>query len=234
LTKCHRNVNRPVAKGISNPIGLHKPEQQDPQAPKIDHEALLKHQDKNWTYFTVPYNEKGMNKCLSNIIFAMEKNPCADRSITQMWLGLTNPDERWTMEMLPIGCDMYVPALENFYDSDRSIQGFSKQAQEWAKQGKNQPEQHSETEWKQPRWYTTVNVTVDVKRALPKEGAKWLFTRMKTNEVVDGRLDVQGQIWDEHGNLIALAQYVWFVVETSRAVVTRAKKEGAGGEKSKI
>jgi hypothetical protein len=56
---------------------------------------------------------------------------------------------------------------------------------------------------------------------------------MKTNEVVDGRLDVQGQIWDDSGNLIALAQYVWFVVETSRAVITRATKEGAG-KQSKI
>lgn len=174
-----------------------------------------------------------MNRCLSNVYFAMEKTPCADKSITQMWLGLTNPDERWTMEMLPIGCDMYVPALENFYDSDRSIQGFSKLAQEWAKQGLNHSPEHGETEWKQPRWYTTVNMTVEVKRALPKEGVKWLFTRMKTNEAVDGRLDVQGQIWDDRGNLIALAQYVWFVVETSRAVVTKAKKEGSA-EKSKM
>jgi hypothetical protein len=144
-----------------------------------------------------------------------------------MWLGLTNPAQRWTMDMLPIGCDMYVPALENFYDSDRNVQAFARQAQEWAKHGMT-----DQTEWRQPRWYTTVNMTVDVKRALPKEGVKWLFTRMKTNEVVDGRLDVLGQIWDDGGNLIALAQYVWFVVETSRAVVTRAAKEGK--EKSKM
>lgn len=217
-------MNRSIAKGISNPIGLGK---LDPPVPPVNHEALLKHQDPNWTYFQIPYKDPSLNKCLSNIIFSIEKTPCADKSITQMWLGLTNPNQRWTMDLLPIGCDMYVPALENFYDSDRNVQAFARQAQEWAKHGMT-----DQTEWRQPRWYTTVNMTVDVKRALPREGVKWLFTRMKTNEVVDGRLDVQGQIWDDGGNLIALAQYVWFVVETSRAVVTRAAKEGK--EKSKM
>ena len=215
------NVNRSIAKGISMPMEM----KLDPPIPEINHDALLQHKDPNWTYFQIPYKDPSLNKCLSNIIFSMEKQPCADKSINQMWLGLSNPEQRWTMDMLGIGCDMYVPAVENFYDSDRSVQGFSKKAQEWAKNGMPQD---SSTEWNQPRWYTTVNMTVDVKRALPKEGVKWLFARMKTNEVVDGRLDVQGQIWDDGGNLIALAQYVWFVVETSRAVVTRATKEGAG------
>ena len=172
-----------------------------------------------------------MNKCLSNVLFSMERTPCPDKSITQMWIGLSNPEARWTNEMLPIGCDMYVPSLENFYDdSDRSIQFFAKQAVEWAERGP--PKDHGQTEWALPRWYTTVNMSVEVKRKLPEKGVKWLLTRMKTNEVVDGRMDVQGMIWDDSGNLIALAQYVWFVVETSRAVVTRAQNEGKG--KSKI
>ena len=213
-----RNVNRSIAKGISNPIGLGK---LDPPVPPINYTALMKHEDPNWTHFHIPYNDKGMNKCLSNILFCVQKDPCPDKSITQSWLGLSNPDQSWTNEMLPIGCDMYVPALENFYEeSDRNIQNFGKQSQQWAKTG--MPEK---TEWDLPRWYTTVNMTVDVKRKLPQEGVKWLFTRMKTNEAVDGRLDVQGHIWDDHGRLIALAQYVWFVVETSRAVLTKAKEE---------
>ena len=116
---------------------------------------------------------------------------------------------------------MYVPALENFYDSRRSAQGMVREAMKWAEQ--DLPPQH--TEWDLPRWYTTVNMSVEIKRVLPKEGVKWLFTRMRTNEVIDGRIDVHGQIWDEGGNLIALAQYLWFVVDTSRAVVTRAQQE---------
>lgn len=115
----------------------------------------------------------------------------------------------------------YVPALENFYDSRRSAQGLVREAMKWAAKGLLP----QNTEWDLPRWYTTVNMTVDVKRPLPEEGVKWLFTRMKTNEVNDGRLDVHGQVWDEDGNLIALAQYLWFVVDTSRAVITRAKQE---------
>ena len=120
----------------------------------------------------------------------------------------------------------YVPALENYFESRRSAQGMVNEAMKWAEKGL--PPQH--TEWDLPRWYTTVNMTVDIKRALPTEGVKWLFTRMRTNEIIDGRLDVHGQIWDEEGNLIALAQYLWFVVDTSRAVITRAGQENTKKE----
>lgn len=70
-------------------------------------------------------------------------------------------------------------------------------------------------------------MTIDVKRNLPEEGVSWLFTRMKMTEIIDGRCDVHGQIWDQYGNLIALAQYLWFVEEASRSTLTRAAKEGA-------
>ena len=206
-----------------------------PEVPPINHGLLLQHRDPNWTFFQLPYQDP---KCLSNIIFSMQKVPCPDKSITQMWLGFSNPEERWTNALLPVGCDMYVPALENFYeDSDRSVQAFARQSLEWAEQKKKEKEggkQHQAgSEWKQPRWYTTVNMSVEVKRALPEGGVKWLFTRMKTNEVVDGRLDVQGMIFDEQGRLVTLASYVWFVVETERSVARKAKREGEAG-KSKI
>lgn len=213
-----------------------------PNVPAVDFGLLLQHKDPTWTFFTLPYQDP---KYLSNCIFAMQKEPCPDRSITQQWLGLSNPAERWKTDMLPIACDMYVPALENFYEgSDRSIQAFARQSVEFAAAVKRrdereegadgtEPVHRASEEWKPPRWYTTVNMSVDVKRALPEEGVDWLFTRMKTNEVVDGRLDVQAMIFDEQGRLVALASYVWVVVETEGLAAGRAKKEGGAG-KSKM
>lgn len=75
--------------------------------------------------------------------------------------------------------------------------------------------------------YTTVNMTMDIKRNLPKEGVKWLFVRMKTTDVVEGRCDVHGQVRDEYGNLIALVQYLWFIMDASESTITRSTKESA-------
>ena len=76
-------------------------------------------------------------------------------------------------------------------------------------------------------------MSIDIKRALPGQGTKWLFARMKTLDVRDGRLDVRGELWDEHGDLIALMQYLWFVVDTSRSVIAQASRENGSG-RSKI
>ena len=211
------NINRRTSKGITQPTGF----ELDPPIPSINFDRVLENSDPNWFLFQVPYKKKSFNKCLSNILFVFEKEAHQDKNVMQCWLGLSNPEERWTTDKLGIACDMYVPALENYFGSRRSAQGMVDEAMKWREQGL--PPQH--TEWDLPRWYTTVNMTVDVKRTLPAEGVKWLFTRMRTSEVTDGRLDVHGQMWDEGGNLIALAQYLWFVVDTSRSVVTKMAQE---------
>ena len=170
----------------------------------------------------MPYRAASLNKVLSTVIFALEKQACADKSVVQSWIAWSNPQELWTTDKLAMACDFFVPASENFFkDSPRNSQALADMGMEYARSGppKIQPE------WPLPRWYSTVNMTLEIKRALPSEGVKWLFTRMKTKDVLDGRIDVHGEIWDESGNIIALTQQMWFVVDTSRAVVTQARKE---------
>ena len=132
--------------------------------------------------------------------------------------------------MLGIACDMFVPPLENYYESPKSAQGVVNRAKALGEKGKLE-ENHR---WDVPRWYTTVNITIDVKRALPEQGVKWLFTRMQMSEVNDGRCDVHGRIWDEHGNIIALAQYLWFVADVSQSSRGKAIEKESATRGSKI
>ena len=130
--------------------------------------------------------------------------------------------EKWTNEQLGVLCDLFTPAAENYYkDSRYTIQSIADRAVEVANRG----ESKEHWQWGGDRWYTTMEITIDVKRALPPEGAKWLFTRQKTIDVIDGRLSVRGEVWDEQKNLVALVQSSWLVVENSRAVISKARKE---------
>lgn len=87
------------------------------------------------------------------------------------------------------------------------------------------PEQHPE--WAAPRFYPTINLGVEVKKNLPAEGVKWLFTRFRMKGLRDGRFDLGCEVWDEGGELVAVSQQVWMVVEVD---VKAMKKRGPSGK----
>ncbi len=78
-------------------------------------------------------------------------------------------------------------------------------------------------------WFP-LSVSIEVNRALPAQGVKWLFTRMRTRELIDGRLEVSGEVWDEEGELVALSQQqVWIIVEAPKgAQVCHETRRGEG------
>lgn len=78
----------------------------DPSIPSVDFNSVLENNDNSWYCFRVPYKDRSLNKCLSNILFVFERNACEDRTIMQCWLGLSDPDERWRTDMLGLACDM--------------------------------------------------------------------------------------------------------------------------------
>lgn len=154
-----------------------------PPIPPIDFVATLEHRDPNWIRFDRRYDPVSMIKPLSCIIFALERQSIKDKSIKQSWIAWSNPRERWTTDKIPIACDLFIPPLENFYpDSPRNQPALVEMAMNMAKNGPRQ----APLVWSGARWYTTVNMTIDVKRALPEAGVKWLFQRMKTSDITDG------------------------------------------------
>ncbi|KAJ5458241.1 hypothetical protein N7475_009629 [Penicillium sp. IBT 31633x] len=70
-------------------------------------------------------------------------------------------------------------------------------------------------------WYPTVTLNVDMKKHLPAEGVEWLYSRIETKVVRDGRTDLEVTVLDEAGDVIALSTQVGLVVSASRNVGTR-------------
>lgn len=74
-----------------------------------------------------------------------------------------------------------------------------------------------------PFWYPTLLLNLDVKKALPEEGVKWLGVRVQMKKIKNGRMDLEVQVIDEEGELVALSHHVGFVLDAARNMAARTK-----------
>lgn len=64
--------------------------------------------------------------------------------------------------------------------------------------------------------YPTLSLSLEIKKD-PKD-SKWLFMKIRTHKILNGRFDQEVQVIDEEGDLVALSKHV------SRAVPLKGKK----------
>ena len=77
----------------------------------------------------------------------------------------------------------------------------------------------------QQMWYPTLLLNLDVKKALPAEGVKWLFSRVQAKQIKNGRYDLEVILMDAEGDLVALSHHVVFAVSAERNTAGRKKPE---------
>jgi acyl-CoA thioesterase FadM len=70
-------------------------------------------------------------------------------------------------------------------------------------------------------WYPTVLLNIDFKKPLPEEGVEWLFVRVDTKQIKNGRMDLEVVILDEGGDIVALSQHVALAVGSERNIAAR-------------
>lgn len=70
-------------------------------------------------------------------------------------------------------------------------------------------------------WYPTVLLNIEFKKPLPEEGVEWLFVRVDTKQIKNGRMDLEIVILDEGGEIVALSQHVALAVDSSRNIAER-------------
>jgi hypothetical protein len=70
-------------------------------------------------------------------------------------------------------------------------------------------------------WYPTVLLNLDIKKSLPEEGVDWLFVRVTTKQIKNGRMDLEIVILDEGGEIVALSHHVALAVGSERNVAER-------------
>ncbi|KAK6225702.1 hypothetical protein QIS74_01749 [Colletotrichum tabaci] len=75
-------------------------------------------------------------------------------------------------------------------------------------------------------WYPTLALNLDVKKALPAEGAEWLFIRSMAKVIRNGRLDLEVTVLDESGDVVALSTHVNMVLPAERNMKERSHVAG--------
>lgn len=114
---------------------------------------------------------------------------------------------RWTDAAVVYLLDMFPMALEGF--DTMSATAVAKE--------KGEPVPESMANF----WYPTVTLNIDMKKRLPREGVEWLYSRVVTKVVRDGRTDLEVTVLDEKGEVVALSTQVGLVVSASRNLGSR-------------
>jgi hypothetical protein len=68
---------------------------------------------------------------------------------------------------------------------------------------------------------TKVLLNLDVKKSLPEGGVEWLFVRVATKQIKNGRMDLEITILDEAGEIVALSHHVALAVPAERNIAKR-------------
>ncbi|KAL5364644.1 thioesterase-like superfamily-domain-containing protein [Aspergillus floccosus] len=114
-------------------------------------------------------------------------------------------DARWTNAAVAFLVDMFPMALDGFDAMSSTVEVDTR---------------HKPAS----KWYPTVTMNIDFKKRLPAGGVPWLYSRVHSKRVVNGRTDLDVVVLDEEGDVVALSSQVGLVVSASRNVGRRELK----------
>lgn len=186
--------------GISLDAGF----EMHPQPPPVDLKLLAADKDAHWgRQAEMPFAK--FRKASTKVQFHFPRAGQPHRSVGDEWIRMST-GENFTNETLGFIADMFPMPVEQFrekenpYELDASGAAKKKMAL---------------------FWYPTVLLNIDFKKALPEGGVKWLFSRCKTKQIKNGRMDLEIVICDEEGDLVALSHHVCLVVPAERNTAKR-------------
>lgn len=183
---------------------------------KIDFSALAnKGQDGRWIKLNPPYPE--FRRAAAQLeLYGPGKGDDQQKETGSMaidqWARFRpngDVNGRWTDAAIPYLIDMFPMALDGFDTVSANATAKEKGLKD-----------ASEID-KAKFWYPTVTLNVDMKKHLPVDGVEWLYSRIVTKVVRDGRTDLDVTVLDQNGDVIALSTQVGLVVSASRNLGTR-------------
>ena len=73
-------------------------------------------------------------------------------------------------------------------------------------------------------WFPTLVLNLDIKKALPQEGVEWLFARVYSKQIKNGRFDLEVVIMDAEGDIVALSHHSCLAVSAARNITRNKSK----------
>lgn len=203
------NTNLTTEKGESFPTDW----KLNPPLLPADFSKFASNTDENWErQENMPF--LGFRKSSARLNWYFPRKGQQFKSISDEWIGWST-GEKMTQDSLGFVADAFPLVVESYikerpYDITHDASG--KLVQEKAPTAAR-------------FWYPTLLLNLDVVKALPPEGVDYLFVRAQTKRVLNGRLDIEVTILDEHGDLVALSHHVTLVVDASRNLAKRRTKD---------
>lgn len=148
------------------------------------------------------------------------RNGQPKQSIIDEWLCLRN-GENWTNESLGSVVDTFPQVIESY------ILGEDPYSIEMEKRFTPKEQEQHMKGGSPGFWYPTLLLNLDVKKALPEEGVRWLFVRLQTKQIKNGRFDLEIVVLDQGGDLVALSHHVCLAVSSARNLAARRKVEAS-------
>ena len=141
-----------------------------------------------------------------------------------MWYCFRDPNSRFTNESLGFVCDSFPQIIESYLLDNLDCYSVDFERRY------SQNEQKKIMNHRARMWYPTLLLNLDIKKALPEEGVRWLLVRLQAKKINNGRYDLEVLALDESGELVAVSNHVCFAVGSERNTAAR-RKVGDGESK---
>ncbi|KAK3112499.1 hypothetical protein LTR53_011191 [Teratosphaeriaceae sp. CCFEE 6253] len=143
-------------------------------------------------------------------------------AVVDQWLCLRDSEDRFTDSSLGFVADCFPQIMETY------LLGYDPYAVDFER-SHSTAEQEELMKGKAAMWYPTLVLNLDVKKALPAEGVKFLFLRVQAKSIKNGRFDLEVIVKDAEGDVVALSHHVCLAVGSERNLAAR-RQVGDGGE----
>ena len=180
--------------------------------------ALESNKDPNWgERHKWPTAE--FRKATENIRTWFPRKGQPSPTILNMWYCFKDPNSTFKNESLGFVADSFPQILEWYL-----LGGVDSYSLEFERT-------HSQEEQKRiignhaKMWYPTLLLNMEIKKALPDQGVRWLFVRLEAKAIRNGRYDLEVLVMDAEGDLVVVSNHVCFAVSAERNMAARRKVE---------
>ncbi|KAI1774200.1 thioesterase family protein [Hypoxylon cercidicola] len=210
-------TNLQTMSGMSSQTGYEVTPAAELPGPLPDFEGLrTKGADDTWEESKLPQtaaSASAMWRSLRNWCFYMPRADPVVPGMVDMWVRMAS-GERIKQGTLAYLVDSFPWNLHTFLPSPEMRKLLA--ASQSQSQGKARGQAGKQEDERADLWFPTVVMNLEAKMALPEEGVEWLAVRLASKQIKDGRFDLDIQVRDVDGELVALSHHVAMIVSIER------------------
>ena len=182
-----------------------------PAPPEVDLNELRRDLDPNWKLKSqMPFSE--FRKASRNVDFFFPRSSRTGKGTVEQWMRLKG-NQTFVDTSLGLVADMFPQLVEPFDPEELGLEGRLT---------------------KPPFWYPTLVLNLEVKKLLPARGTEFLYVRISTKGVENGRFDIEVIIMDETGDIVAVSHHVSMILSIDRNMAARRQRQVPVPDKSML